>query len=333
MNIKEQSTVRFREERQGDWVRLEAILDYVEVRSVKALDDDELQALPVLYRATLSSLSVARATSLDRSLIEYLEALSLRAYFFMYGSRTSLRRRVVQFLAHDWPGAMRELWPETLVAILITIVGAVVGYMLVDGDNSWFSAIIDPGLAGGRGPEASAAELREMLYSGGEQGFLGGFAAFLFTHNSEVAIMCFALGFAFCVPTVLLLAYNGCMLGAFLQIYIEKGLGFQMGGWLFIHGTTEIFAICLAAAAGMRIGTRVAFPGDLSRLVAGAKAGRTAANAMVGVVIMLLVAGLLEGVGRQTVNNDLARYAIGASALALWIVFYYGSRGRSPSRG
>ena len=55
-----------------------------------AWTDEELLAIPVLYRATLSSLSVARATSLDHSLIDYLESLSTRAYFFVYGARAIL---------------------------------------------------------------------------------------------------------------------------------------------------------------------------------------------------------------------------------------------------
>ena len=98
-----------------------------------------------------------------------------------------------------------------------------------------------------------------------------------------------------------------------------KGLGLELGGWLSIHGTTEIFAIALAGAAGMRIGTRIAFPGELTRMAAAAQAGRVAATAMVGVVVMLLFAGLLEGIGRQTITSDGARYAIGGGMLALWL--------------
>src|SRR5580704_18951308 len=65
---------RFRAEREGDWRRLESLLARVEGRSAAGLSDEELLAIPVLYRATLSSLSVARATSLDHSLIDYLES-------------------------------------------------------------------------------------------------------------------------------------------------------------------------------------------------------------------------------------------------------------------
>ena len=74
---------RFRAERAADWLRLESLLRKAEGRSAAALSDDELLAVPVLYRASLSSLSVARATSLDRALIDYLESLCTRAYFFV----------------------------------------------------------------------------------------------------------------------------------------------------------------------------------------------------------------------------------------------------------
>jgi uncharacterized membrane protein SpoIIM required for sporulation len=135
--------------------------------------------------------------------------------------------------------------------------------------------------------------------------------------------MCFALGFAFGVPTVLLLLYNGCILGAFLAIYAAKGLGLQAAAWLSIHGTTEMFAIAIAGAAGLRIGMAVAFPGRVSRAEAAVTAGRTAAIAMVGVVVMLAVAGLLEGVGRQLVQVDVVRAAIGGFALLGWLTYFY----------
>jgi len=69
---------RFREERQDVWKEMEAMLKRIESRSVRGLTDEEIIKLPRLYRSTLSSLSVARATSLDQSVITYLESLSTR---------------------------------------------------------------------------------------------------------------------------------------------------------------------------------------------------------------------------------------------------------------
>nr|WP_089220727.1 stage II sporulation protein M [Sphingomonas laterariae] len=318
---------RFREAHEADWRRLDAVLGRAERGSLRSLDTDELMALPVLYRQALSSLSVARETSLDRALVDYLESLCARAYFFLYGVRTPARTRLAQFFRHDWPAAVRALWPETLAALLLTIAGAIAAFVLVSHDASWFFSIIPQDLANGRDPTASAAQLRETLYGNGDKDGLSIFATFLFTHNAQVAIFAFALGFAFALPSALLIVFNGCMLGAFFALFVPHGLGVGLGGWLAIHGTTEILAILLAGAAGMRIGRAVAFPGASSRLRAAADAGRASATVMAGVVIMLMVAGILEGIGRQRIDADGLRYAVGGGALILWLLYFYSPRG------
>lgn len=314
---------RFRAAREGEWRRLEEILTTAESRSVKALMDDELLALPILYRGALSSLSVARETSLDLELITYLEGLCARAYFFVYGVRTSAGSRLAAFFARDWPLAVQSLWRETLVSLAITLIGALAGYLLVVNDPEWYASFVSPDLAAGRDFSASAEFLRNTLYDSPGEGGLSFFATFLFTHNSQIAIMCFALGFAFGVPTLMLLIQNGAMLGAILALYVSRGLGLEMGGWLIIHGSTEMFAIILAGAAGFRIGWSVVFPGEETRLDAATAAGRTSALAMAGVVAMLACAGLLEGIGRQVVISDLVRYAIGLIMLTLWLAYFY----------
>src|SRR3954470_2765578 len=119
---------RFRAARQEEWRRLETILTTAEKRSVRALEDEDLLALPILYRGALSSLSVARETSLDLETITYLEGLCARAYFFIYGVRTRPLQRIGAFLAHDWPAAARALWRETMIALLLLALGTVAGY-------------------------------------------------------------------------------------------------------------------------------------------------------------------------------------------------------------
>ena len=320
---------RFRAEREAEWRRLEHIVATAERRSVKALADEDLLALPVLYRGALSSLSVARETSLDLELVSYLEELCARAYFFVYGVRTGAGERIAGFFARDWPAAVRGLWKETIAALLLTLVGALAGFALVASDPAWFDSLMPEGMAQGRDFRASAEQLRATLYDGGGEEGLSIFATYLFTHNSQVAVLCFALGFAFGVPTAMLLVYNGTTLGAFMALFASHGLGEELGGWLIIHGSTEFFAIVLAGAAGIRIGWSVVFPGEDSRIDAAARAGRSAAIVMGGVVIMLLCAGLLEGFGRQLITSDLARYTIGIGLLALWCAYFYLPRRRA----
>ncbi len=318
---------RFRAEREADWRRLEALLKKAETRRARDLGQEELIALPLLYRAAVSSLSVARATSLDAGLIAYLESLTSRAYFFVYGTRTRLRERLLRFFRNDWPTAVRALWRETAVSGAIFLLAALAGYVLVSRDPDWYGSIMPGDMAGGRDPTASTAFLKSILYDGHHQKGLSGFATFLFTHNAQIAILAFALGFAFCLPTALLVADNGLTLGAILALYASRGLGLQLCGWLFIHGVTELLATILAGAAGFHIGWAVLFPGARTRLDAAAQAGRTAGAAMAGVIVMLMIAGILEGVGRQVILLDWARWSIAGVSLVLWLGYFYLPRG------
>ena len=54
--------------------------------------------------------------------------------------------------------------------------------------------------------------------------------------------------------------------GSLMAVFAGKGLGFDFGGWLFIHGTTELFAAALSGAAGRTMlwdeGSRLGVSGD-----------------------------------------------------------------------
>jgi uncharacterized membrane protein SpoIIM required for sporulation len=327
MTGPEPRSTRFRALREAEWRRLDLLLETLERGRAARLEDADILALPVLYRACLSSLSVARATSLDRNLVVYLEALALRGYLVIYGVRTGLGQRLARFFRADWPRAVQALWPEIMVAAAVQMAAVLAAGLLVAEDADWFAAFVPDGLAAGRGPGASTAALRQILY-GDARAPLAVFASFLFTHNAQVTMLGFALGFALCLPTLLLAAYNGAIVGAMAALYAGRGLGEPFCGWLLIHGTTELLAMTIGFAGGLRLGWSLVFPGRLSRPRALARAGRTATTAMVGVLVMLLCAGLLEGFARQIIRDDAARYAIAAGTALFWGAYLF-----TPRRG
>jgi uncharacterized membrane protein SpoIIM required for sporulation len=328
------STAAFRREREADWDAFEQLVVRLERGSIRRLSDDELLALPRLYRAVVSSLSIARATSLDAALVGYLEGLSTRGYFLLYGIREPRGTRILNFFTSSWPGAVRSLWRETLIIGLLLVLGAATAWALVANDPAWYHVLVPEAMAQGREPGASAAVLRGTIFGDTDESGMHVFATSLFTHNSQVSILAYALGFAFGVPTMLLTTYNGIMLGAMTSVFAEAGMLVDFLGWIAIHGTTELFAIILAGACGLKIGTAFAFPGVQSRLGAAAEAGKATGAAMIGVILMLLVAGLLEGFGRQMIQSTALRYTVGGVMLALWLAFYYIPRGATAaSRG
>jgi len=309
---------RFRLEREGDWKRLEAIVTRIEKGRLRKISDEDVLALPALYRNVASSLAIARETSLDRATLSYLEGLTQRAWFLVYGPRQSLGAWFRRFLGGAWGAAVRAIWIDILIALAAMIAGTVVGWLLVASDPEWYFSLVGAGFADERVPGASAEVLRGTLFGNQGQSGMSVFAAFLFSNNAQVSILAFALGFAFGVPSLLLLVQNTANLGAMLWLYHSQGLLVDFTGWLFIHGTTELTAILLAGAAGVHIGRSMAFPGEASLLDAASAAGRRAAQVMAGVVFMLIVAALLEGFGRQLVDDTAGRFIIGSFMLVFW---------------
>ena len=315
---------RFRLEREADWIRLEAIVNRMEKGKARRLSDEDVLALPTLYRTLLSSLSIARENSLDAGLIDYLEGLALRSYFLVYGTQTSFARWLGSFFGGGWSRAVRAIQLDIWIALFVMIAGAAIGYILVAGDSDWFYALVPGNFSDARVPGASEQALRDTLFGGQEEDGLGVFAAFLFSNNAQVAILAFALGFAFAIPSILLLIHNMALLGAMLWVFAQRGLTVDFIGWLSIHGTTELFAILLAGAAGIHVGRSIAFPGARSHLKAASDAGKRAALVMVGVIIMLICAGLLEGFARQLIDNTAGRFAVGGGMLLLWLIYFIG---------
>lgn len=325
---------RFRLEREGDWKRLEAIVERMEKGRLSRLSDEDILALPVLYRTVASSLAIARETSLDAGTLAYLESLAQRAWFLVYGPRVGLWGWLRRFLGGEWGRAVRGIGPDIVIALVVMLAGAAVGWLLVAHDPEWYGALIPEGLADSRRPGADAATLRGTLYGADGQDGLGVFAAALFSNNAQVAILAFALGFAFALPSLLLLVHNMAGLGAMLWLFAGAGLLPDFAAWLSVHGTTELFAILLAGAAGIHVGRALAFPGEAALLDAAAVAGRRAALVMSGVVLMLIVAAVLEGFFRQLVQDPVGRVAIGSFMLVLWIGYLFawrrGAMDRAP---
>lgn len=321
----------FRREREAGWRELETLLARADRGGLGSLDADELYRLPLLHRAALSSLSVARSISLDRNLVEYLESLCARAHVHVYGGKRSYGSTVRRFFLDTFPRRVWAMRRAVAVSALLMTLGMACGYLLTLRDPDLFYGFVPQGLAQGRDPTSTPDELEEVLYSGGgkdgEEAGLSAFAGFLFTHNAQIGLLCFAVGIAAGVPVALLLFTNGVILGAFGALYARADLALPFWLWILPHGVTEMLAVVLCGAAGLRLGASLVFPGRHSRLDSLALEGRHAAVVVIGCIALFLVAGLIEGYFRQLVHHQGVRLAVAVATALLWAL-YFGVLGR-----
>jgi uncharacterized membrane protein SpoIIM required for sporulation len=326
----ELKSAAFRAEREASWRELEGLVGRVERAGVRSLTPAELARLPVLYRAALSSLSVARAISLDRNVLDYLESLGGRAYLAVYGTRRHLREALGDFFVRRFPRAVRAHAPQLAAAASLLLLGAVTGFALTRADPERFYAFVGSGYAQGRGPTSSTESLRQVLYADRKAAeLLQAFAAFLFSNNARVGLMAFTMGFAGGVPAGLLMFSNGLVLGAFGALYAGRGLSLEFWAWVLPHGVTELTAVALCGAAGLALGQALLFPGREERLPGLARRGREAGVVALGAVALFFAAALIEGIFRQLVHAVPVRAAVAVGS-ALVLAAYLATSGREP---
>jgi uncharacterized membrane protein SpoIIM required for sporulation len=318
-------SAEFRAAREEGWRTLDDMVTRVEKDGIGVLSAAESEEIALLYRSAVSSLSVARNIALDRNMLLYLENLTLRAYLVVYGPRTGMLSGMSEFFTRIWPEAVRSVSRQLIVITLVFLVGAAAGYLITRADTDNFNLIIPEWASQGRGPESTREELLADEIFAPWRGFTETFvvfANFLFRHNTLVGLLCFGLGFLLGVPTVILTAANGAVLGAFVALHAEKGLAIDFIGWLSIHGVTEITAVLLMGAAGLTLAQNIVFPGRLSRLDSLARAGHRAASVAVGGVVMFFIAGLIEGGFRQLISNTAGRFVFAAITGVLWACYF-----------
>lgn len=320
----ELKSYQFRREREESWKELDVLLHRIDKRGIRSLDAQQLSRVPLLYRATLSSLSVARAISLDRNLIDYLENLAGRAYLTVYGTKRRMRDAIGQFVLRRFPAALCRYRWHVALSFMIFFVGVLAGYLLTLQNQDRFYSFVSSQYSQGRNPAASTESLRAVLYDRQEKlaDTLMVFATFLFSNNAQVGMLCFALGFVAGIPVFYLLLQNGLLLGAFGALYHSRGLSLDFWGWVLPHGVTELSAVVLCGAAGLLLGQSLVFPGLRGRMHNLARTGREAGVIVLGAILMLFVAALIEGLFRQLVLDIRVRYAVALGTALIWLVYF-----------
>ena len=115
------------------------------------------------------------------------------------------------------------------------------------------------------------------------------------SNNIQVTIKALAFGVTWGIGTLLLLFYNGVLLGAVAADYIMGGQGLFLAGWLLPHGSTEIPAVLLGGQAGFLLAGAIIGWGDRTPRSERLRAVAHDLFAIVaGAAAMLVWAGLVE---------------------------------------
>ena len=325
---------------KGTWERLEKILTRRQADPWGPLTLEQARELDYLYRRTAADLARVSSLSAEPEIRRRLERLVARAHAEIHGVRGG---NVVRFKPWHWittvlPQTFRRQWRAAGFAIVVTLVGVVFGGVAVAVDPDAKQAILpDAHLL--EDPRERVAQ-EEMVMQDRLEGHKAGFAGFLMTHNTQVTVLAVALGMTWGIGTIVLVFYNGVMLGAIAMDYMMAGETTFLFGWLLPHGIIEIPAILVGAQAGFILARALVGRDDGRRL--GARLRGVAddvATLSAGAALMLVWAGIVESYLSQyhePVIPYWLKIALGVVEGTL-LVLYYGFSGRGkkgvPGRG
>ena len=149
----------------------------------------------------------------------------------------------------------------------------------------------------------------------------------IIVNNVRVAVLAYAAGILAGVGTAFVLFFNGVQLGAVLGLYAGQGVLELILAFVAPHGVLELFAIVLAGAAGLLIGAGMLFPGPFSRREAIVAQARRGLRLVAGATLLLLVAGMIEGLISPIPWWPL-EWKLFVSLITALVLLFYLTRGR-----
>lgn len=315
---------RYIQRNDPTWRRLEQLAS-TGAKNVRSLSDDELTELVGLYQRVSADLSHARGQYRDPDLNARLSGILGEARVVIYRRRGSAVGSVGRFFAETFPAAVWGSRRYVAVAAIALFVPAIaMGAWLYNSP-----AVLDAAVPPEMQQLIADEEFADYYRSDAAQNF----ASYVTVNNIQVAFLAFALGILPIVGTGWILVFNGMNVGMMAAVMHRAGEGAQFWGLILPHGLLELSAICVAGAAGLRLGWSLVAPGDRTRARAFRDEGLRAVVIVGGLALCFVTAGFIEGFVTPSGLPTALRIAVGVAALALFVVYVVLLGSRAERKG
>ena len=306
------------------WAELERMLDRLEAEPDLKMPLAQLELFHHLYERTAADLAKITTLSSEPETRRYLENLVARAYGEIHETREKQRRFFpVQWFFQTLPQTFRRHVRAFYLSLAITLAGCAFGGLAIAFDPD-AKPVLMPFSHLLQDPARRVAEEEHATHDR-LAGRKTTFSAELMTHNTKISILTLAMGMTWGVGTIILLFYNGVILGAVAMDYIHAGETKFLLGWLMPHGVIEIPAILIAGQAGLILA--LALIGRGSRASLNTRLREISGDIVTlifGVGILLVWAGFIEAFLSQyhepVIPYD-AKIVFGAVELLLLCLF------------
>jgi uncharacterized membrane protein SpoIIM required for sporulation/uncharacterized RDD family membrane protein YckC len=314
---------------QGVWGEFRHLLERAQARGLSRLDEAEVSRFAALYRETAADLARARTYGASEALVYTLERLVAGGHNLLYRPPLRSARQVGAWVARDFPALVRHRWQPIALAALIFYLPALTAFAAIRLDPSRAREML-PAEMIARAEAGAAREAEGRGYIEVPEVAMPVMATSIVANNVQVTFAAFAGGVLAGLGTVAVLLFNGVFLGGVAALFANHGLSLYLWTFVLPHGIIELTAIVIAGGAGLWLGSAVLLPGRHTRSEALAVRGREAVGLLGGTVILLVVAGFIEGFISPAPIPRALKLCFAALFAAL-LVAYLWLGGRAPA--
>jgi uncharacterized membrane protein SpoIIM required for sporulation len=316
-------SARWLEKRRPHWDRLEAIVRQSGRRGTNALSYGELQELGLLYRQVASDLASIRQDPADRRLAAYLNQLLASAHNLVYMGRRAGTGGIWRFYRRTFPQVFRDTFSYTFAAFVMFLAAAVIGFLAALADASFQRFFL--------GPQMSDTIERRQMWTESILTIKPLASSAIMTNNLAVSFTTFALGITAGLGTAYMMAVNGLLIGVISAACWQAGMGLRLASFVAPHGVLELPSIFMAAGAGLLVARGLLFPGPLPRREALALYGGLGVRLALGIVPLLVIAGVIEGFVSPAPLPVAAKFLFATGLFGLLALYLSRTgRGRDP---
>lgn len=320
---------------QPFWRELEEVLQRLEQNPSQRLELEAIRRFHYLYQRAASDLGQLMTFSAQPEIRGYLEALVARTYAEIHeGGQERGRLTPLTWFFKTFPRTFRRHLQPFWLALAVTLFGLAFGGFVLGMAPQAKETI----LPFSHLQDTPSKRVEWERQHKGEQlaGQQAGFSSQLMTHNIKISIFAMGLGLTYGLGTLIILFYNGVVLGGVAFDYILDGQGIFLAGWLLPHGSLEIPAFLISGQAGLVLARALIGRGDRQTLAQRMRQmAPDLATLVGGIAVMLCWAGLVESFFSQY-HEPVLPYSvkIGFGLMELILLLLFLSRGgRAPESG
>ena len=281
-------------------------------RGLWRLAPEELTGILEDYRVLACDLARARSMGRNSGVVRHLNAIAVRAHSVLYRRLLDTSSSAKGSWVNLFPIAVRRHLSAIGLSALLLFGPAVISFVAVQLHPELGYDLVPAGFLDFQ--PARQQSLHDIPSLARPIA-----ASSILTNNIQVTLLAFGFGLTAGIGTAFLLIMNGVQLGAVAGWMTLKGNAGALWGWIMPHGGTELLAITLAGGAGFLLARAIIAPGEIRRAAALRRVAMPSLTIELGVMVMLVFAGVIEGFVSPSSIGFPARIAVLAATLTFWL--------------